>query len=329
MAGNIPVRHYKTSEILSRFTKLAQTSQYYVHLVNETVAGGQTNAGAPPFSKILTSFGVDPAFVSSDIGMYCNEASLPGNSFATTEMTTDFPGVSQKFPYRKIYNDLQLTFYVDSSYKVIRFFESWMSYIASPYGNGSAIHEENGQRGSFRFNYPSAYKCNFYIAKFNKDEGLYDKISYRFINAFPIDITSMPVSYDSSDILKCSVSFSYDRYVFDRVGSFVPSTIPPASQQEFGVDTTGLDINNPLTDVPPGRQDLFINALQNRQMIEKVGTATQKRLLSEALNQNVPELRRIVTNDLSYRVPGPNPAGAGRGPGPIILATRDFPRATF
>jgi len=329
MAGNIPVRHYKTSEILSRFTKLAQTSQYYVHLVNETVAGGQTDAGAPPFSEILTSFGVDPAFVSSDIGMYCNEASLPGNSFATTEMTTDFPGVSQKFPYRKIYNDLQLTFYVDSSYKVIRFFESWMSYIASPYGNGSAIHEENGQRGSFRFNYPSAYKCNFYIAKFNKDEGLYDKISYRFINAFPIDITSMPVSYDSSDILKCSVSFSYDRYVFDRVGSAVPSTTSSAPQPEFGVDTTGLDINTPLTQQGSGRQDLYINALQNRQMIKKVGTATQKRLLSEALNQNVPELRNIVNNDLSYRVPGRNPEGAGRGPGPIILTTRDFPKATF
>jgi len=239
MAGNIPLKHYKTSEIISRFTKLAQTSQYYVHLapLTETVKGGQTGAGAQQtFSQILSSVGVDQSFVSGDIGMYCNEASLPGNSFATTEMTTDFPGVSQKFPYRKIYNDFQLTFYVDSQYKILKFFEAWMSYIASPYGLGKAINEESGETGSFRFNYPSAYKCNIYVAKFNKDETISNRVAYRFINAFPIDITSMPVSYVSSDILRCTVSFSYDRYVFDPTGKLIaaitpaPTSNPPQAQ---------------------------------------------------------------------------------------------------
>lgn len=215
MAGNVALRHYRTSDLISKFGRLAQTSQYYVRIAPDSIRAGG-NSG----------FKFDGSFVGEDLGMYCSEASLPGNSFATTEMTTDFPGVSQKFPYRKIYNDLQLTFYVDSSYNVIKFFEDWMSHIASPFGSGKAINEEGD--ASFRFNYPNNYKCNIFVAKFNKDPQIKNKIAYRFVNAFPIDITSMPVSYDSSDILKCSVSFAYDRYIFDKTGKLIASVTPPS-----------------------------------------------------------------------------------------------------
>lgn len=234
MAGNVALRHYRTSDLISRFTKLAQTSQYYVLIsADSTKLIRRRN----PNQK---TFEFDRAFAGEDLGMYCSEASLPGNSFATTEMTTDFPGVSQKFPYRKIYNDLQLTFYVDSSYNVIKFFEDWMSYIASPFGVGKAINEELGS-SSFRFNYPDYYKCNIFVAKFNKDQALNSKIAYRFVNAFPIDITSMPVSYDSSDILKCSVSFAYDRYIFDKTGRLIASnpTSSPAASNPFTESISG------------------------------------------------------------------------------------------
>ena len=221
MAGNVALRHYKTSDLISKFGRLAQTSQYYVLISPDSKRAVGAKTGTVPEK----SFDFDRLFAGEDLGMLCNEASLPGNSFATSEMTTDFPGISQKFPYRKIYNDLQLTFYVDSSYNVIKFFESWMSYIASPFGYGKALYEESGQKASFRFSYPDQYKCNIFIAKFNKDQSLNNKIAYRFVNAFPIDITSMPVSYDASDILKCSVSFSYDRYIFDREGKLIAPTV--------------------------------------------------------------------------------------------------------
>ena len=32
------------------------------------------------------------------------------------------------------------------------------------------------------------------------------------MDAFPRTISSMPVTYDASDLLKCTVSFSYTRY---------------------------------------------------------------------------------------------------------------------
>ena len=39
-------------------------------------------------------------------------------------------------------------------------------------------------------------------------------LTYNFVNAFPLSITSMPVSYDTSSLLKCTVSFSYIRYYY-------------------------------------------------------------------------------------------------------------------
>ena len=42
---------------------------------------------------------------------------------------------------------------------------------------------------------------------------------YQFIGAFPISIAASPVSYDNSDTLKCTVSFSYMRYLRRRSGT--------------------------------------------------------------------------------------------------------------
>ena len=39
---------------------------------------------------------------------------------------------------------------------------------------------------------------------------------YTFINAFPLSINSMPISYNNTETLKCSVNFVYDRYFVNR-----------------------------------------------------------------------------------------------------------------
>ena len=64
-------------------------------------------------------------------------------------------------------------------------------------------------------NYVDDYACSgMKITKFESDT--YTKtgnsLTYNFIKAFPIAINSMPVSYDSSQLLKCTVSMTYIRY---------------------------------------------------------------------------------------------------------------------
>jgi hypothetical protein len=51
------------------------------------------------------------------------------------------------------------------------------------------------------------------VTKFERNYNYTQTLEYKFIRAFPISINSMPVSYDSSSLLKCTVSMSYIRYV--------------------------------------------------------------------------------------------------------------------
>ena len=42
------------------------------------------------------------------------------------------------------------------------------------------------------------------------------QLLYTFVGAFPTSVTSTPVSYGPSDVLRVNVSFSYMRYVRER-----------------------------------------------------------------------------------------------------------------
>ena len=44
-----------------------------------------------------------------------------------------------------------------------------------------------------------------------------NNLTYKFVNAYPIAISSMPVAYDSSSVLKCTVSFTYIRYYIENL----------------------------------------------------------------------------------------------------------------
>ena len=45
-------------------------------------------------------------------------------------------------------------------------------------------------------------------------------IEYEFLDAFPIAMNSMPISYEASQLLKCTVSMAYTRYIVNRMHEF-------------------------------------------------------------------------------------------------------------
>jgi len=169
----------------------------------------------------------------------CSEASLPGSSLATHEINNDFTGVTERHVYRRQYDDrADFTFYVDHDYNIIFFFENWMSYIVNEQYTGTTGVRNAGIERinyNYRVNFPNNYKTEIYLKKFEKDyRGRV--LQYRFLNAYPISITSMPVSYESSQLLKCTVSFNYSRYI---VGGGEVLESPSFENPEFGIDTTG------------------------------------------------------------------------------------------
>tara|TARA_Y100000004_G_scaffold173365_1_gene211155 strand:- start:45 stop:872 length:828 start_codon:yes stop_codon:yes gene_type:complete len=160
------------------------------------------------------------------IELSCASASLPGSSLATHEINNDFTGVTERHVYRRQYDERSdFTFYVDHNYRVIDFFENWMSYIVGEDEITDQPDIQQNRQYSYRMNFPNDYKTdNLYITKFEKDYNSPQKLgeelvprvlTYQFINAFPISINSMPVSYEGSDVLKCTVSFTYSRYVIN------------------------------------------------------------------------------------------------------------------
>jgi len=151
----------------------------------------------------------DNQFVSRKLGFLCSEASLPTSSYATAEVKDNFIGVTQEFAHTRLYADTDFTFYVDNNYDSIKFFEAWMDFIS---GTGPA---QNTSKGYFRrMNYPDNYKVSeMKIYKFERD--ISRVLEYKFINAFPKGMTSIPVSYGAADLLKVTVSFNYDRYIMN------------------------------------------------------------------------------------------------------------------
>jgi hypothetical protein len=184
--------------------------------------------------KYLSANGL-PGFTSGkqdQLNLMCSEATLPGSNLATFEINDNFHGVTEKHGYRRIYDDrIDLTFYVDAdNYIPIRYFETWMKYVV-----GESVSETGNRPGSrspdyfYRNNYPKDYMCKkgLEVIKFERtgkdDRYTGNQLIYEFVNAFPISVASMPVSYDSSSLLKCSVSLSYIRYILVPPG---PGTDP-------------------------------------------------------------------------------------------------------
>lgn len=195
----------KTSDLKSRILNLAQTSVYQVKL-----------QPPPSVSAFLALRGIYYGQDGENLELLCSETALPGTSLFTHEQTNDFHGVTEKMAYRRSYDDtIDMTFYVDRDYKVIDFFDGWIDYISGQ-GNQNVY---KSHVANFRFNYPDGsdgYRSDIFLTKFEKQvRG--ENLSYTFIKAFPTAITSMPVSYGDSDILRCNVSFTYMRYIKQRV----------------------------------------------------------------------------------------------------------------
>jgi len=222
MAGPRPNR-VKTTDLKSRILNLAQTSVYQVKI-----------QPPPQVAAFMQVKGFNYYFEGENLELLCTEASLPGSFLFTHTANNDYHGVSEKMAYRRQYDEtLDLTFYVDRDYNVIEFFDSWIDFMSGQ-GNPEAY---KSPVANYRFNFPETYKNDIYLTKFEKD-ARGQNLAYTFIKAFPINVVKTPVRYDASEILKCQVSFSYIRYVKERVG---------AGYIDFPVTGGGVPVNVPPT----------------------------------------------------------------------------------
>jgi len=216
------------------FGNLSLTSQFKVslHLTNDTdgLMGWLRNSGVINNVK----YNRKNPFIYD---FYCAEAVIPGVQFDVTEEMGSRQGTIERFPTRRIFPEFTMTFYVDNEHNLIRLFEEWMNYInplygnitsnagelpANPLGQGDSLGKD--RRDFFRFRYPDEYKRIISLTKFErnfdssnpKNIKFPPQLTYRMLEAFPTNITAMPLTYEGSQIVKTTVTFQYIRYVMEK-----------------------------------------------------------------------------------------------------------------
>ena len=209
---------YRIEDIRPRFQTVATDNEYQVFFSINGLVGEEARKA-----------GIDRRFLTEDLGLYCTDAVLPGSSFADYETVGDRQGITERNPYSRIYDDLNLVFYIDKDYNVLKFFESWIEFINPLYGSTSTLSRNQ----VMKMNYPDDYKCEIVISKFNKNlrsgsfelggfnngipSDMREQVSYRLFRAWPLSVGAVPVSYQGINLLRVSAVFRYDRYIMSGV----------------------------------------------------------------------------------------------------------------
>ena len=211
------------ADVKNHLLRPATTNNFEVEIPFNTILNSQL--GSLLKDEVLNDAGV---FLNTNdawkLRLLCSDAQLPGSQLGTDEILNDRTGVTEYHAHRRIYDkDIEFTFYVNAdNYIPIRIFETWMDYAT-----GVATQKERQDTKNpnyfYRMRYPDEYiaDAGLKITKFEKDWSTAERamggvLEYEFVRAFPIAINSMPVSYDTADLLKVQVRFSYIRYVMNK-----------------------------------------------------------------------------------------------------------------
>lgn len=128
--------------------------------------------------------------------LQCEATDLPGKSLITNDVKVYGP--TFKVPYQVQYETINFTFVSTNDFSEKKIFDDWMNLIQSP------------TTFNFRFAKDSGYMTNVYVTQFD-DSG---KNIYRvqLIDAFPVGMASMNMSWASDGFQRLTVQFSYHKY---------------------------------------------------------------------------------------------------------------------
>ena len=212
------------------YGSLSQTSQFKATLFLGDTTTAQADRDLNSWLVACDVLGNNLSSLRYDF--LCYSTTLPGNQFSTYDEIGSRQGIRETFPYMRSFSDFSLEFYVDADYGIIRLFEEWINFI-------NPLYTSNGYRGAssrgstsdpssferdaiYKLKYPYSYKRTIAVTKFERNTRVSSSgkvlesppmLTYKFLNAYPKNITAMNLSYGESSITKTSVEFGYDRYV--------------------------------------------------------------------------------------------------------------------
>ena len=163
------------------------------------LSGG--GARANQFRVILQTFPEGSEGVSAELSFLCKATTLPGQSITAT--VVDFRGRQIKLAGdSRAFEDWSMTVINDTSFNIRNSFEQWMEKINNMSTNGGATN-------------PADYQTDIVVQQLDRD----DKVlkTYTLINAFPVSLGEIAVSYDTNDSIEdFTIDFAYEYYTAQK-----------------------------------------------------------------------------------------------------------------
>lgn len=167
-----------------------------------------------------------------DTLLFCDQVQIPGTNYNTSDMRTF--GEVRKAPYERLYEDINMSFYVDKEMKNKIMFDYWLNQIQNPWTR--------------TFNYYDDYVTDIVIEVQDlKDQSRY---GIKLYEAYPKSIGAIQLDYAGKDIMKLSVNFAYKYYHIGSKEVLEPPEVAPV--YEYPAVQTAKD---PLNS--------FVNRLKN------------------------------------------------------------------
>ena len=171
--------------------------------------------------------------------LFCEQVSLPGVSYVSNPIRAF--GETYEIPYEKTYEPITLSFYVDADMNVKRLFDKWINLI-----------QDTTTR---TFSYPDTYISDTLdILIYDKS----DKNTYvcKLHRCFPKTVSAIQMDYNSHDVMKLNVTFSYKYYTTEQISTAFEISKTNAfdtgstimSDIESGIQNYGLNV---LTETIP------------------------------------------------------------------------------
>lgn len=155
--------------------------------------------------------------------LFCDQIQLPGVNYSTVQNRTF--GEFRETPYEKLFDAVNMSFYVDTNLKVKYMFDEWINSIQNP--------------DTRLFKYYNEYTTNMSIEVLD----LQDKTRYEvaLYECYPKNIGSIQMDNSSKDVMKIQVTMQY-KYWKSTTLEPLPDgqKIPKTFMEKFTKNFTGF-----------------------------------------------------------------------------------------
>ena len=162
-----------------------------------------------------------------NLQLLCNEIQLPGVTYSAFDIKSVHKGITQKHATAKVYNELDVSFFMDGTSLPLRFFRAWQDFTQNGVAaNPTGFYDDQPYKRAFASNYYEDYACDMFISKLEKFKGsaeetrdengnvkkedYFNPWNARLVHAYPYTVASIPYSAGAAQLVKVTVGFYYE-----------------------------------------------------------------------------------------------------------------------